>query len=93
MTTLYLTEDDTKPTVCNLAMDLTGSALSLKVGYPVPLVKDAVITDAPNGAFQFEWAAGDLQPGRFAASIEITDSSGYVETTEPFEINVDRRIQ
>lgn len=92
MTRLELTAGDTKPTVCTLAQDLTGSTIHLNIGYPVPLVKSAVITDAAAGDFEFRWTAGDLVAGTYSASMLITDSNGYEETTALFQIHIEGRI-
>jgi hypothetical protein len=89
---LNLTEGDTKPTPCSYAADLTGATITVNIGYPTPLVKAAQITNALGGLFQIPWVDGDLQAGTWTANFTITDASGAQQTTDPFQIHVDRRI-
>jgi len=91
-TPLQLTAVDTKPTECSWGIDLTGYAFSMKISFPTPLTKAAVITDAAGGLFEFRWLAGDLQPGRYTAEIMITYPGGATETTDKFPVEIGARI-
>lgn len=80
-----LVAGDTAPTrmVFKLAgapVDITGYGFTIKIGYPVPLTKNAVITSAAAGEFEFRWGAGDLVAGRYAAEIMITYPDGTTRT-------------
>ena len=59
-------------------VDITGYAFVLKVGYAIPLVKNAVITNAAKGEFEIRWAAGDLATGTWPAEMLIR----YPDLTE-----------
>jgi len=55
------------------------------------LVLAAVIDDAPNGKFHFEFGAGDLIRGQHAAEIEFIDAGGKSKTIpkeKPLILNV-----
>lgn len=42
--------------------------------------KNAIIDDAPNGLFHFEWAVGELSAGAHEAEVVFTDIGGLPET-------------
>jgi hypothetical protein len=92
MTNLKLTAGDTKPLACNYTSQLSGCSISLVIGYPEPLTKAAVITNAAKGSFRFEWDAGDLRQGVFQANLIITDAAGKFETSDQFTFDIGGRV-
>lgn len=70
--------------------NLTGQIVRLSLARPTDiLTKDATLTDAPNGAFEFAWAAGDLVAGvGQVALLRLIDGSGLMRTLGLFLIDV-----
>lgn len=88
MTTLRLTDDDTKPIAASLPYDITGYTIHLLIG---AVDKTATITSAANGQFQFARTPGDLAVGQYDSALVITDPAGYSETSDLFNTVVTGR--
>lgn len=89
MIIIELTEKDTRPLVCQYqaggaVIDITGYTFTIKIGYTTPLAKQAVITDAINGGYEFQWLDTDLTSGTFDAEIMVTNPAGQEETSVLF---------
>jgi hypothetical protein len=71
-------------------VDLTGHTVMLHLLRPTTvLVKNATLTDAVNGLFEFAWATGDLVAGvGQEASLRLQNPSGLVQTLGRFLIDV-----
>lgn len=80
--------------VAGVAVDITGYAFTLTIGYSAPLVKQAIILDqATNvGQFEFRWASGDLRPGKHACQIVTTYPDGTVKTDQLPALDIQRRL-
>jgi hypothetical protein len=79
MNQIHYVENDTAPDleVTYEGVDLTGyGAITLHIGYPRPLVKNAEVVDAASGQIRFTWAEGDLRRGEHPAEIQVIDESG-----------------
>lgn len=78
---LRLVEGDLEPT---LSFELAGQDLADYASITMRVRRDdgkllsraAVIDDAPNGLFHFEWQAGDLVRGRHRMEIEFVSLGG-----------------
>ncbi len=96
---LTLIEKDTKPLrgeyrADGAMVDLSGYAVSIKLGYAVPLVKAATILNqvTNKGEYEFPWLATDLVLGTVSAQVMITNPSGQVEHTDAFDAEIGPRI-
>lgn len=86
------TEGDQLPELagCLQDFDLTGFTVELKLQRPADvLTKNAILTDAVNGAFKFTWEVGDLQAGFGQAGlIRLFDASSKSQSLVKFILNV-----
>lgn len=92
------TEGDTLPVFARTFSggDITGWTITLYMRRAdcTLLTKTATITDGPNGAYQFAFAATDLIPGQFqGAEIELDDTAGGIQTVGPILFNVRQSTQ
>lgn len=83
------TEGDRRPVMQGfanndgVAIDITAYVLAAKLRQPSGTVVTLIvaITDAVNGLFEIQWAAGNLLEGRGQlVEIELDDGTGTIET-------------
>ena len=105
MDDIRLVEGDTLPLLAGVVTDdagkpvdiSSGYAIALHIDYPTPLVKAATIAPGATGYYQFEWEAGDLIPGRYAAELQITSALGIqtyqlAQDEEKLMLRIERQI-
>lgn len=70
--------------------DLTGFTIRMNLQRPSDVLeKDAIITDAANGIFEFDWLTTDLVKGfGQLAVIRIIDPSGESQTLARFQLDI-----
>lgn len=74
---IYLTANDTLPTLQGTWTDLTDATVTMHIAYDTPLVKTATIADDPTtGVFTIEWESGDLVAGTWDAEIQVVTDDG-----------------
>lgn len=87
------TEGDTLPklqrtyTGTESGGNITGWTITLHLKRPdgTILTKTAAITDGPGGAYEFTWAAGDLQAGKMQeAEVQFDTGSGVFTEADLF---------
>lgn len=74
------------------ALNITSYQFAIKIAYSTPLVKQAVITDAPNGKLEFRWGSTDLVAGTYAYEIMVTDAGGKERTFKLGTLQILARI-
>lgn len=78
--------------VDDVPFPLTTSTVKLKMrgeglGTPLKIDAAAVVTDAPNGAVRYDWAANDVDTaGEYLAWWEVTLPSGKTQDTPEFSV-------
>jgi hypothetical protein len=100
MAKLALIAGDTAPTrliykdaKTGAAIDISGYTITLTIGYKTGgLSKTAALVADVAGAFEFEWAEGDLVVGTYPAEIIVTDGDGKIKTHPIGEIIIGARI-
>ena len=90
---LVFTAGDTLPAMtANLDRDLASSTVNVLIGYSTPLIKTATVTNAGAGEIRVDWAAGDLQQGRWPMQIEIINGQDK-QTLSGINVVVEGKIQ
>lgn len=90
---LTFTENDTGPRlVGDVNASLVG-ALAVVLHFRQPhgagvLTRNAAVTDAANGIWEYAWATGELDRGYWEVECQVTFSTGEIQTFGPAPFRV-----